>query len=647
MYGGTIDYRMFQKRADVPVAVSKARGALARPNVPLAKLEKVGHMVKDFSLFASTMYIDAAFRVLDECPLQENVVRRSFLESPDSWRYAEHLKELHEAKVLGVYGTYNHMLQVIVGARGEELPLPLFANYSAVYKDAEEARAIFNMRYSNSLMRPDTIKFSLLGSRAIVEKLRGMDFERYNYRILHYDLKNAFYLLGVSEEVGNCCCVRLGDLVYRIRVCPMGWSRSCGAMQAITNSCILFKKPEEESLGVNAQELTRSDVPGFMPLSDGGGIFTVYDSCMHICEEKTAAKWRDRVKRNFGDAGLALKYLTLEELNACPAFCGIQMQTDRNGLKWSVEAKSVSTWKAIVAQVLVPSPRTLFRTCGYLRFAGPIMGWSECRLGRLTKAQSELGLVTDWDEPKLKSGVLDHACKLINSVDEKATQHRKSHILKRGRTPPFYFAVDATPKCWTVYDMTGGVPTLLVTHHFGGDYNNDGKWVPIVGHKSTGPDEWPIDEAESFALLQGILIGHARGASLLICANDNQVAGWNYTNGYSKNAVIDRHIVEAKYADGQATLLIADTPSAENYADFGTRMNYVYPSDPLEGSLTYRRKCTWERLLAVQKHWEATAGQYLLREGAKKPVEVAEDDLCVFQEPTDYGESPEDSSAIV
>ena len=54
-------------------------------------------------------------------------------------------------------------------------------------------------------------------------------------------------------------------------------------------------------------------------------------------------------------------------------------------------------------------------------------------------------------------------------------QHRKSHILKRGRTPPFYFAVDATPKCWTVYDMTGGVPTLLVTHHFGGDYNNDGK----------------------------------------------------------------------------------------------------------------------------------------------------------------------------
>ena len=65
--------------------------------------------------------------------------------------------------------------------------------------------------------------------------------------------------------------------------------------------------------------------------------------------------------------------------------------------------------------------------------------------------------------------------------------------------------------------------------------------------------------------------------------------------------MIDRHIIEAKYADGQATLLIADTPSAENYADFGTRMNYVYPSDPLEGSLEYRRKCTWERLLAVQK----------------------------------------------
>ena len=197
-YGASIDLRMFVNKAQIPVDVTKARGALARPEVPLAQLGHVGSMLKDITLFAPTQYIDAAFRVLDECPLQEGIVRRSFLESPDSWRYAAHLKALDKATVLGVYGVYDRELGVIIGPRGVELPLPLFAPYSAVHKYALEARAIFNMVYSNALMVPDTIKFSLLGSRAIIAKLRGMDFERNNYHILHYDLKNAFYLLGVS-----------------------------------------------------------------------------------------------------------------------------------------------------------------------------------------------------------------------------------------------------------------------------------------------------------------------------------------------------------------------------------------------------------------------------------------------------------------
>ena len=102
--------------------------------------------------------------------------------------------------------------------------------------------------------------------------------------------------------------------------------------------------------------------------------------------------------------------------------------------------------------------------------------------------------------------------------------------------------------------------------------------------------------------------------------------------------MIDRHIIEAKYADGQATLLIADTPSAENYADFGTIMNYVFH---------WRAVWSIAESAPGKGSWPCTAGQYLLREGARKPLEVAEDDACVFQEPTDYGESPEDSSAIV
>ena len=187
--------------------------------------------------------------------------------------------------------------------------------------------------------------------------------------------------------------------------------------------------------------------------------------------------------------------------------------------------------------------------------------------------------------------------------------------------------------------MAGGVPVLLMAHHFGGDYDLRGKWVPsVAGCASSGPDVWPIDEAESFALLQGIKIGHAQGASLLICANDNQVVGWNYTNGYSRNNVIDHHIVESKYADGQATLLIADTPTLENYADIATRPNHVYPLTGV-GSAAYRKKCTWDRLQAVRKHWECTASQYLLRAGAALPQAVVEDEARIEQDPSEPEES--------
>ena len=121
-YGGPIDLRMFAHKASVPDEVAKARGALAHPGVPLADLAHVGEMVKDLGLYAPTKYIDAAFRVLDECPLQDDIVRRPFLESPDSWRYAAHLKALDRATVLGVYGVYDRDLGVILGPRGVVLP---------------------------------------------------------------------------------------------------------------------------------------------------------------------------------------------------------------------------------------------------------------------------------------------------------------------------------------------------------------------------------------------------------------------------------------------------------------------------------------------------------------------------------------------
>ena len=70
---------MFASKARVPADIAMARGAIAHPAVPLAELAHVGEMLQDITLFAPTQCIDAAFRVLDESPLQNGIVRRSFL----------------------------------------------------------------------------------------------------------------------------------------------------------------------------------------------------------------------------------------------------------------------------------------------------------------------------------------------------------------------------------------------------------------------------------------------------------------------------------------------------------------------------------------------------------------------------------------
>ena len=99
----------------------------------------------------------------------------------------------------------------------------------------------------------------------------SFDFIKGKLRIVSLDLLNSFNLMGVSRVVGQCCCVRLGDLVFEARVCPMGFRRSCGAMPAICTSCILKTYVGDPS------ELTRPDVPGFIPLIDGiDGIFVIY-----------------------------------------------------------------------------------------------------------------------------------------------------------------------------------------------------------------------------------------------------------------------------------------------------------------------------------------------------------------------------------
>ena len=645
--GAYVDLRMFRSRR-VPVNIATLKGAVANPKIPLAELRSIGTLRKERRFFANTAYIAEGFRILEESPLRRDIVRRAFLESPDSVRYVEHIKVLVSKKVLGLVGRFDHALVMVLDAEGKEVKMPLIIRYSAVHKEAISARAIFNMVYSNALMLPDTIKFSLLGTKHIILQLMGFDFARFNLRIVNFDLLNSFYLMGVSPAVGECCGVRVGNLVYQARVCPMGFRRSCGCMSAICTSCILKRNPGESDLGVEPSELTRTDVPGFIPLRDGGGIFIIYDSVLVIAEEAIAAQWHKRLDRNFTQAGLALKYNILNALVGSTSYGGIRLRTDRNGLYWSVELASIITWHSVVAEELVPSPRSLFRVTGWLRFAAPILGWPDCKLGRLTKAQSRLGQVleSEWDVPCVDPMVMSTATTLVRSVriitDENGEQHgeefhRRSHVIKRSRGQPFFFAVDATPSRWTVYEITeNGTPVLWRAAYFGGDFDALGNWIPsIEGSTAVGPDIWDIDEAESFAMLQGIRLGHSRGASLLVCANDNQVVGWNYTNGYAKNEVFDAHIVEA-YTDGECTLVIVDIPTKENYVDVGTRVDLIYPTAGV-GSLHYRQKATWERLKEAHVFWRTTGRNYLTRNASQ--YAPTNDDIC--KEPEDELSSEE------
>ena len=94
---------------------------------------------------------------------------------------------------------------------------------------------------------------------------------------------------------------------------------------------------------------------------------------------------------------------------------------------------------------------------GFLRFAVPILGWRECVLGQLTRAQSELGLIDSWDEPRVHDSVIQDACELILAIDGDKTRHWKSHLkanLKRGRMKDMqYVAVDATPERWAMWPI--------------------------------------------------------------------------------------------------------------------------------------------------------------------------------------------------
>jgi len=170
----------------------------------------------------------------------------------------------------------------------------------AVYKDSGgEARAIFDLVYTNEVSRSRQISFGILGSGQLLDVIRAVPFRTKKYRFLHGDLKNAYYQLPIGPSLGRCCCVRAGDDLFEPLVLPMGYHEACGICQSIVFGTILFREAGEDPLGVDSGALIQNDAPAYVKLDDGGFISLVYDSFLVVCSEERAVLWKSRLRRNF------------------------------------------------------------------------------------------------------------------------------------------------------------------------------------------------------------------------------------------------------------------------------------------------------------------------------------------------------------
>ena len=587
--------RMFVK---VPAMV--LRGALAPPAFPLAGIHNVGGFRawdKDGKrTVAAIPFVDMALEVLEEDPLEPGVEAelRTVAESPDSGAYAAHLKYLKKIGVLAMYGVHDPKTGAVTTKDGVEMPRPVIARYTAVYKDKKGARAIFNCRYLNPKCTKKSVPFSLLGSRALVEALRRLEWRRLDLRIVHCDVLNCYYQYSSGLKGRRCMCVKVGNLIYMCLVMMMGWWKSCGIAQGLVWGTILMRMEGEPSLGIPEEVYNMKEAPGFIELEGGGLIVLVYDSVLLIAPRELAHQWRARLERNFDLANVKLKYLIEEPLGSTMAYTGIQLRTSEDGSFWSLEPTTVETWNMIVRQPLVNSPLTLFRLLGMLRFAAPILGWQEYRLGRLTKEQSRLGMVEKWNDPCVNEEIIRAACRMIQALVGGEESHPKSHYVKR-KGDVLFVAVDATPFRWAMWPM------------------KDGKVIKSECKEKDFVKEESIDVAEAYVVAKAIAYGQLKGAGILVVGNDNQPVGYGYLKGYARADAMDGEISDARYTEGRMALVMADIPSEENVSDIGTRPKVKYSPEDVK----FRTERSWSRMQAALENWKKTARSYLKRvEGA-------------------------------
>ena len=333
--------------------------------------------------------------------------------------------------------------------------------YMAVLKDEKFARAIFDLRWTNERTILTEISFKIPSTAELIQALVDLgDCTKKRFRFLHGDIKNWYYQIPITPELGSACCIRQGSSNLRPTVLPMGYKLACGIAQSIMWGILTYRDHNPTELDGLESALTDTRAPGIVLLHEGGFIALMYDSFLIVSTESTLKRWHVNLKYNFRKFNVVAKYMTMEK-NTCQfTYCGIRIIQKEGHISWMADPTVAETWSNALKNLVEITPRILFQFCGYVRHVSAILGIPPRELGRLTKYQSELGLVDDWDA-KLLSGcardvTIETSFRVIRENSHPHNWKMYRRYIKGKRI--FYAVVDATTTRLAVWPMSDSKP---------------------------------------------------------------------------------------------------------------------------------------------------------------------------------------------
>ena len=252
------------------------------------------------------------------------------------------------------------------------------------------ARAIFDAReFNEHCQKPP--KFDLCDVTVLLDILAGFGTKKISF--YSSDLCNMYYQLKIGTHIARRMAIMMDKKTYIPTVLPMGWSWACWIAQAICWGAILFERPGDEHLGIPPHVNNMKAPPGSIKMDDGTVIIVIIDTILVIGEPTVVKKWQTRIERNMADTQLALKYSYMTEK---VDFAGLTLESNVNGTTWMIQEAISQRWKAwadeertrLAQSTSKPTPLTLWKVAGFLRFIAPVVGFRACTLGRVAGAQS-------------------------------------------------------------------------------------------------------------------------------------------------------------------------------------------------------------------------------------------------------------------